>query len=402
MFRFASAAREGSLREVPLLVAPELLLGPGRQLEPSLHPEEVVEEGRVVEAAEDLVLDLVLGTEDVRVVLGDVLHAQEPVQGASELVPVQGRGLRVAEGQVAVRPELRAEEQHVARAVHRLEGELTFVPVRRREEHVLAVVVVVARRDVRLDVVEERRLHLDVSAQEVLPPAEILEHVPDDHPFRMPERRPGRLFCKVEQVELRPEAAMVALARLLEPLEIRVEILLVVERGAVNARELRVRRIAAPVRAGKTGELERLDRLRRLQMRTAAEIGEVALRVQRDVTLGGVDELELVRLVLRGESRARFVARDFLARPLAAFRELALDLVLDCRQLLLANRLRKVEVVVEAVLDRRTDRDLHSRIQTPDSLGEQVRGRMPEHRERVGVILVAGGQDLDPITVVDR
>ena len=58
--------------------------------------------------------------------------------------------------------------------------------------------------------------------------------------------------------------------------------------------------VAAPVRAGEAGQLERLDRLRVLQVRPAAEIGEVAppsvTGVDRDVALGGVDELELVRI----------------------------------------------------------------------------------------------------------
>src|SRR5438270_506285 len=73
---------ERAFGEVPLLVRAELLLRAGRQLEARVHSEEVVEERGVVEAAEDLVLDLVGRAEDVRVVLRDVLHAQEPVERA--------------------------------------------------------------------------------------------------------------------------------------------------------------------------------------------------------------------------------------------------------------------------------------------------------------------------------
>ena len=77
-----------------------------------------------------------------------------------------------------------------------------------------------------------------------------------------------------------------------------VEVLLVVEGGAVDPRQLRVLLVAAPVRAGEAGQLQRLDRPRVLQVRAAAEIGEVALRVEGDRALGGVDQLDLVRLVL--------------------------------------------------------------------------------------------------------
>ena len=210
------------------------------------------------------------------------------------------------------------------------------------------------------------------------------------------------MLGEVEEVELGAEPAMVACARLLEPLEVRVEVGLRVERRAVDARQLRLRRVAAPVRAGEAGELERLDRLRVLQVRAAAEIGEVALRVERDVAFGGVDELDLVRLVLGGEARLRLVARDLLARPLAAFLQLLRDLRLDPLEILLADRLREVEVVVEAVLDRRADRDLHARIEPPDRLGEQVRRRVAEHGERVGIRRVARRQELDPVAVGER
>src|SRR6266568_8284298 len=113
----------------------------------------------------------------------------------------------------------------------------------------------------------------------------------------MPERRAGRDLLKVEKVELRSELAMVAALRILETLEVRVEVGLGVERGAVDARQLGVLLVAAPVRAGEPRQLDGLDRARVLQMRAAAEIGEVALRVERDRAFRGVDELHLVRLV---------------------------------------------------------------------------------------------------------
>ena len=110
---------------------------------------------------------------------------------------------------------------------------------------------------------------------------------------------------------------------LLEPLEVRVEVGLRVERRAVDAGQLRVALVAAPVGAREAGELERLDRRRVLQVRAAAEVGEVALRVERDGALGGVDELDLVRLALGLEAAARLVGGDLLALPLAALGELA-------------------------------------------------------------------------------
>ena len=62
------------------------------------------------------------------------------------------------------------------------------------------------------------------------------------------------------------------------------------------------------------------------------------------------------------EALLGLVARDLLAHPLAAFGQLAVDLGLDPLEILLADRLGEVEVVVEAVLDRRPDRELDAGI----------------------------------------
>jgi hypothetical protein len=66
------------------------------------------------------------------------------------------------------------------------------------------------------------------------------------------------------------------------------------------------------------------------------------------------------------------------------------------------DRLGELEVVVEPVLDRRADRDLHARIEPADRLGEQVRRRVTQDVKRVGIALVARGQDLDRLPVGER
>ena len=121
----------------------------------------------------------------------------------------------------------------------------------------------------------------------------------------------------MEEVELAAEAAVVTGPRLLEPAEVLIEVRLGVERRAVDAGELRVLLVAAPVRAGQARELDGLDRGRVLEVRSAAEVGEVALRVQRDRAVRGVDELDLVRLALRLEARPRLVGARLRAPPRA-------------------------------------------------------------------------------------
>ena len=180
-------------------------------------------------------------------------------------------------------------------------------------------------------------------------------------PFGCQKGEPGEASWRWKRSSCVPEPAVIVRPRLLEPLEIGVEVGLREERRAVDPGQLRVLLVAAPVGAGEPGQLDRLDRGRVLEVRAAAEIGEVALRVERDVALRGVDQLDLVRLSLGLEPRAGGVASDRLPRPRPALADLAQDLRLDRGEILLADRLRELEVVVEAVLDRGPDRDLHAR-----------------------------------------
>ncbi len=194
---------------------------------------------------------------------------------------------------------------------------------------------------------------------------------------------------------------MVAALRLLDPVEVVLQVLGVVERRPVDAGQLRLGLVAPPVRACEGEELHRLDRLRVLEVRPAAEVDEVALFVERDVALGRVDELDLVRLPLLLEALARVIAGDLLALPDAALLNLPFDLVLEPLQVGLGDGLGELEVVVEAVLDRRPDRDLRAREKPPRGLGEEVRGGVAQDVEGVGVVLVPSGQDLDPLAVGD-
>src|SRR6476660_9599977 len=130
----------------------------------------------------------------------------------------------------------------------------------------------------------------------------------------------------MEEAELRADAAMIPRACLLEPLEVGVQIGLRVEGGAVDPRQLRVPLVAAPVGAREARELEGLDRRRVLQVRPAAEVGEVALCVERDFAFGGVHELDLVELAVGREAGARLVAGRLRALPRTALVELALHL----------------------------------------------------------------------------
>ena len=68
--------------------------------------------------------------------------------------------------------------------------------------------------------------------------------------MRQPERHAGRLRAELEEVELRSELAVIALAGLLEALQVLLQVLAVQKRGAVDAGQHLARLVAAPVGAG--------------------------------------------------------------------------------------------------------------------------------------------------------
>ncbi len=134
-------------------------------------------------------------------------------------------------------------------------------------------------------------------------------------------------------------------------------------------------------------------------MRTAAEIDE--LRTQRvlgenvagalrdQLHLHGLVGVELQPLILLG--------------VLALVRQIArLDLphlLLDLFEILGRERRVALEIVVEACLDRRTDAELGLREQLQHSRGQQVRGGMPVHFERLRIL---GRQDLELGVALER
>ncbi len=170
----------------------------------------------------------------------------------------------------------------------------------------------------------------------------------------------------MEQVHLAAEAAVVALGGLLQPMEVRVEIGLLGEGRAVDARQHRLGRIAAPIGAGHLHQLERgADLARARHVRAAAEVEPVALPVDLQILAGrnGVDEFDLEGLALLLEEASRLIAApDLLGEGPVARDDLA-HLRFDRGEVLGRERRLAIEIVVEAVVDHRADGDLRARIE---------------------------------------
>src|SRR5690606_26898001 len=91
----------------------------------------------------------------------------------------------------------------------------------------------------------------------------------------------------MKEVHLLADTPVVAPLGFLEALQVFLELLLVGPRGAIDALQHLVARVAAPVRARELRELEAgAETPRRRQVRAAAEIDERALAVQADRLAG--------------------------------------------------------------------------------------------------------------------
>ena len=144
----------------------------------------------------------------------------------------------------------------------------------------------------------------------------------------------------------------------------------------VDALEHRALLVAAPVRAGDARELERRHLRRPLDVRPLAQVEKRALLVERHLlVLDAFDQLDLERL--RRKVRERVRPRHLAVLERHVRLHARAHLLFDLRQIVRRQRARQQEVVVEAVVDRRPDRELRVREHLQHGLGHDVRGRVP-------------------------
>ena len=205
----------------------------------------------------------------------------------------------------------------------------------------------------------------------------------------------------MEQAHLAAEAAVVALLRLLQHMEIGVELLLVRPAGAVDALQLRVLRIAAPIGAGQLRQLEGLAELaRRGQMRARAHVEPVALAVDGDLLVlrDLADPFGLEALAMLAEIIGDPVAAPDLAGDLLVAVDDLAHALLDGGEIVRREGRVAGEVVIEAVLDRRAEGDLGAGIELLHRLGQHMGAVVAQQLEGVGM---GARDDLDPGVLLD-
>ena len=338
----------------------------------------------------------------MRVVLGEAPDAGEAVEFTGLLVAVDGSELSEAHRQVAVAPRPRLEDFAMVGTVHGLQQVLLpFVRGVDGLEAVLPVLGIVPGGDVQV-------LVADVGRDDGLvtgPALGLLEKGFEAHaevsPLGEPKRQPlPHLLTEMKEVHLLAEFAVVAGAGLLQQLEVLIELRLFREGHAIDARELLVLFVALPVGAGDGHDLRRLDEARVRDVWSAAEIGEVALRIKGDGPIfEAFEQVEFVLVaLLREVGRGFCLGHGSAGEGGLGFGQIQ-HLLLHRRKVLVGEGvLPEIHVVVEPVLQRRPDPKLHPRVQRLERLGQQV-GRTVPHGLLARV--VAPGEELQLSVFLD-
>ena len=354
-----------------------------------------------LDAALHFLLDLLGRAEDVRIVLRETAHAQKTVQHAGTLVAIDGAKLGETHRQFAIAAKVRLENQNVARAIHGLELVIRFFDFN-RAEHVFAIEIRVAAGLPKVEQHDVRRVDQVVAAAEQFVAQPVFHQLADDAALRVPEDQAGTGFVlNTEKIEFLAELAMVAALGFLDFVEIFVEVLLLDEADAINPLHLRIFFLALPVGAGDVGELERLDAPGGGNVRAAAEIYEFSGGVKRHQRLGGLflDQLAFELLVRFAVDLDRVELGDEFALVGNVLRGDLAHLRFDFREVFGRERLVAHEFVEKSVFDGRADAEFHIWVKLQDSGGEEMRGRVAENLERVGVLR---GEDREIYAVVER
>ncbi len=199
---------------------------------------------------------------------------------------------------------------------------------------------------------------------------------------------------QVEQILRLGNFAMVALFGFFQLGQIRLQVFVVQPGGAVDAAEHLVVVIATPISTSHLHQLERAQLVGGGHVRATTEVGELALRIQRQLLVrrDAFDDLGLVSLADAFEVGHRIVARLHAAAQRQGFLHDLLHFRFNRGQVFRGERALVGEVVIEAVVDHRADGDLRAGKQPLHGLRQQVRGGMAQDVQRLGGFFGHDGQ----------
>lgn len=246
------------------------------------HPVNLVDE---LEAAENLLLNLVLGTENMCIVLLEPPDPSKPRESSGELVPVQSSEISHSNRQFFVRVGLVLEHEAVAGAVHGLQALaldlLAFLGLDQVE--VVLIVLVVAGYLPEVGVEDVGGDHLFVPVLRVLFPHEVKQFVVNVRAVGKKEGRTGGEVAEEKQLLLSAQFSVVVFLGEFLLLVILLEEFLFRERDSINSLKRLPLAISKPVSVGRFVNLESSHYFGREDVGSTAQVYEVAHPEHTDV-----------------------------------------------------------------------------------------------------------------------
>lgn len=175
---------------------------------------------------------LILGTEDVGIVLLELPHTGQSAQCTGCFITVQNTKVRNSQGEFSVTPLAVAEEHEMSRAVHGLKSPFSLLYV--KLEHIILVMRPVTRCLPDADVVHVGSLNFLVAALAVLSPQKSLERIENLSSVGEEERTSWRNFIEEEKLLVLADSQVIALLRLLQELQMFLHLLLIGESNTTD------------------------------------------------------------------------------------------------------------------------------------------------------------------------
>ena len=364
---------------LPVLPGADVVLGHGGQFDLVGQAKQRVDLVEQAGDADDLILDLVLGQQDVGVVLGEAADTEHAVERAGELMTVDQAQLTVPQGQVSVGMGFQLIDQNTAGAVHGLDGKV--LAVNDGGIHIILVVIPVAGGLPQSPLHDLRSgdLHIVPLLVDLTPVVDqgVLQH----HALRQVEGEAGGLIPESKQAQFLAQLPVIPALGLLDALQIGVQFLLLGEGDAVDPLEGLPVGVAPPVGgvAGQQLDGVALYPAGGVQMGTGAQVGELALLVEGDGSILRqiLDQFHLIRLALLLHELNGFLAGQLEALQLQLLLADLPHLGLDLGHVLRGKGKGCVHIVVPALLDGGADGQLHLGPQALDGLRHDVRAGVP-------------------------
>ena len=209
------------------------------------------------------------------------------------------------------------------------------------------------------------------------------QSVAQNHALGQEEGEAGAFVTQHVQTQFLTQLTVVALLCFFQHLQVVIQFYLVGEAGTVNTLQHLAAGVTTPVSAGNVHQLDcvALYASGGVQVRTCTQVNEITLLVEADncIFRQVVDQFYLVGFVLFFHQLQCFFARQFEAFQLQLFLANLAHFSFQSSQSFGSENGIAVDVVVEAVIDGGTDRQLCFGVQALHSLCQNMAGGMTIH-----------------------